>query len=103
MADPALEAAGEAWRKARRGANRVNVDLARAYADLAKAYEHAGQAGAETGEAISDAAHIAWQEAQVRAKEGLKPVRGAVGDHPLLAISAAAAIGALVGLALSRR
>ena len=103
MPDTTIEAASEVLRAARRGAGRVRVDLAKAYADLAKAYEDAGRAGAETGEALTDAAQVAWHEARKRAEEGTKPIRAAVSDHPVLAISAAAAVGAVLGVLLTRR
>ena len=103
MPDSTIEAASEVLRTARKGAGRVRLDLAKAYADLAKAYEDAGRAGAETGEAISDAAQIAWHEASRRAQDSTRPMRAAVSDHPVVAISAAAAVGALLGVLLTRR
>ncbi|MES1199636.1 MAG: hypothetical protein ABUS48_06625 [Pseudomonadota bacterium] len=105
MAEGMDAAANEILRTARRGANRVRVDLARAYADLAKAYEDAGRAGTETGSAVADAAELAWIETRKRALhavESAKPVRAAVSDHPLVAITAAAALGAAIGVLLSR-
>ncbi|HVY86421.1 MAG TPA: hypothetical protein VG943_14910 [Caulobacterales bacterium] len=104
MAEGSMDsAANEILRTARRGANRVRVDLARAYADLAKAYEDAGRAGAETGEVVSEAAELAWVEARKRALEASKPVRAAVSDHPMVAVSAAVAVGAALGVLLTRR
>ncbi|HVZ99540.1 MAG TPA: hypothetical protein VG841_04420 [Caulobacterales bacterium] len=103
MAEGTMEAAGEILRTARKGASRVRADLARAYADLAKAYEDAGRAGSETGEAVSEAAELAWVEARRRALEAAKPMRSAVTDHPFVALSAAAAVGAALGVLLTRR
>lgn len=99
MVDTTADAAGQVWRTARRGADRVRLDLAKAYADLARAYEDAGRAGVETGEAISDAAQIALAEARRR----VKPMRATIGDHPLAALGAAATAGIVLGLLLARR